>query len=103
VASVVHARLHDSPRRVKDAKDAHLHFVPLHTRNVCSAVAPWGKGAQKYFAKCGLNYSQPRNITDMWKWMLQQPSFQASDGSDHFMMIEPVAFTVPEVQGFVRS
>jgi hypothetical protein len=40
------------------------------------------------FEKCGIDHGRHHNITGMWRWLLQQPSFRDSDGSDHFIMVD---------------
>jgi hypothetical protein len=40
------------------------------------------------FKPCGLDFPEHHNITGMWEWLLQQPAFARSNGSDHFLVIE---------------
>ena len=69
--------------RVMDPKEADLFFIPLRHVDVCQ----WYENALAPFEECGLVHG-PHNITGMWQWLMQQPSFSESDGSDHFLFME---------------
>jgi hypothetical protein len=64
-------------------EEADVLFVPLHTRNVCNAYP------RSIWRKCGIDYHKHKDLPGMWRWLLQQPSFAASNGSDHFIITEP--------------
>ena len=81
IAQNVHGRLQRSKRVVTDPSDADLFFIPMHARQSC--FASW---YHQPFAACGVDYSLYSKHTRFWSWMHQQPSFQASDGSDHFII-----------------
>ena len=89
VSTVVEARLRYGPRATSDAQRADIFFIPWRTRNMCVQ-----KSAVDGFKRCGVDFLQGRNVPGMWRWMLQQPSFQASDGSDHFLIIDPPRLSV---------
>jgi hypothetical protein len=89
-AAVTHARLAASPRRTRDATEAHLFFIPLETRNMCIAGSARNRAgaAVAPFKGCGVDYEAYKDIPGMWRWLLWQESFAAGDGSSHFMFIE---------------
>jgi hypothetical protein len=92
LATTMHARLRFSYRAVASPAEAHLHFIPLESKLTCQTNSGWGNDTRRDFLrKCGYDFrgAQTRTIPDMWKWLLTQPSFQRSDGSDHFIIIEP--------------
>ena len=99
VAALLAARLQNSTRTTRDASAADVFFIPLSTRNSLvaqMAVRPWRKN-------CGVDFISGRNITRMWRWLLEQPSFQESDGSDHFLVIEPPKAHMANVRHFSAS
>ena len=93
IAAIVHARLEKSYRRVSQPEDAHLKFIPLQTRNMCFAGDNY---TLTEFEGCGINFQASMNLPGMWKWLLSQPSFVNSNGSDHFMIVEPPFFIAQE-------
>jgi hypothetical protein len=95
LATAMHARLQASDRRVTDPARADLFFIPLESRHTCATSTGFrGDEARGYFERCGYDYRDraQRTIPDMWKWLLTQPSFRDSDGSDHFVIIEPAGW-----------
>ena len=90
LALMLQGRLASSPRVTTDPSQAHLKFIPLHTRNVCSRHYITGKrNVTAFYETCGLQYEGRNALPDLWHWLLKQPSFAESDGSDHFIVIEP--------------
>ena len=77
----------NSPRRVSRAAKAHLKLIPMHTRNVCFAGDH--RGTMDPFQDCGIDYEAGKDLPGMWRWLLAQPSFSQSNGSDHFIVIDP--------------
>jgi hypothetical protein len=62
---------------------ADLFFIPLHARQVC--FAGWYANADA----CGVSYgkySGKDKVTQFWTWLAQQPSWQRSNGADHFII-----------------
>lgn len=93
VSTVVEARLRHGPRATGDARRADVFFIPWRTRDMCvtlSAVQP--------FKRCGVDFSQGRDVPAMWRWLLQQPAFQESDGGDHFLILDPPRLIVRRPQ-----
>lgn len=83
-STVMQARLRLGGRDERDPAKAHLFFVPFMTRNMCIA---WGV---RVFRQCDAGEPPAmRDVAGMWRWLLAQPQFASSDGSDHFMVIEP--------------
>ena len=85
VAALVASRLQNSIRATADASAADVFFIPFSTRNSCvleDAVKHWRD-------KCGVDFISGRNTTRLWTWLLAQPSFKNSNGSDHVLIIEP--------------
>jgi hypothetical protein len=107
LAPMLHARLAGSPREVADPARAHLLFVPLDSRLTCHTATGWqGDQARPYLERCGYDWRSrtTKSIPDMWKWLLAQRSFAQSDGSDHFIIIEPSGFHSPAgAEPFVRT
>jgi hypothetical protein len=92
LATTMQARLQASYRAVASPEQAHLHFIPLESKLTCQTNSGWGNDTRRAFLQtCGFDFrdAQTRTIPDMWKWLLKQPSFQRSNGSDHFIIIEP--------------
>jgi hypothetical protein len=88
-ATVLEARLRRSNRRVTKPSKAHLFFIPLECRVTCQTGTGWlGDPLRPWFQSLGYDYrpQQTRSIPDMWKWLLTQPGFRDSDGSDHFIV-----------------
>ena len=74
--------------RVQNPDEADLLYIPIHQRNMCSASA-WSTHSAAYFAQqCGIDYLAVKDVPGMWRWLLQQPSFLRSNGSDHFIITE---------------
>lgn len=89
----MHARLIDSPRAVTDPSQANLFHIPFYS---------WQYGHPHSFAryrKCGVDYVGYGDIaTNLWKWLLQQKSFQDSDCSDHFIVLAEVRDAIQVVR-----
>jgi hypothetical protein len=89
----VHARLIDSPRAVKDPTKAQLFHIPFYS---------WQYGHPRNFGRyreCGVDYVGFGDVaTKLWHWLLQQVSFQASDCSDHFIILAEVRDAIQVVR-----
>ena len=99
VAALLAARLQNSTRTTRDASAADMFFIPFSTRNSLvreEAVSYWRDD-------CGIDFYSGRNITRFWRWMLAQPSFNSSDGSDHFLVIEPPKNHMKMVRSHARA
>ena len=75
----VHRRLMSSELRTSDPSRARMFFIPLYLaqtihRSIWDLPPVFPEG--------------PRNVTALWRWMLTQPSFASSDGSDHFVVTD---------------
>ena len=82
MGKMMHARLADSYRLVRDPTEAHVFFIPLDTQDSCYAR----KGSEQWANwECGIDFRQYSDISGMWQWLLQQESFLNSNGSDHFI------------------
>jgi hypothetical protein len=55
----------------------------METYNQC-----WAKRMASTFYDCGVDYKKYADISAVWRWLAQQPSFLQSDGSDHFVFAE---------------
>lgn len=64
---------------VTDASEANLFFIPVYASVVCQDTL---------VGDCGPDPHQYRNFTAIWEFIRQQPSWQASDGSDHFVITD---------------
>lgn len=83
-STVIEARLRFGNRNERYPEKADVFYIPFMSRNMC--VNYGGKP----FRDCGLvDFVKMRNVTGMWRWLLEQPHFLQSDGSDHFLVIEP--------------
>jgi hypothetical protein len=98
VASVAHARLASSFRRVYTPANAHLFFIPLQTRNMCFAGD--ARNTVTPFKACGVDFEAHKDLPGMWRWLLHETPFGTSDGSDHFIVVEP---PYAHMQGRVRA
>jgi hypothetical protein len=90
IAPMVHARLAAGKRAVADPQDASLFFIPLYARQICRA------DAYTAMAQCGLDFSRYADPGPLWRWLLEQPAFRQSSGSDHFMILSQT------LSGFMR-
>ena len=79
------ARLESGYRRVDDPGDAQLFFIPLEIYDTCMADK---RKMQAINRECGIDYRKHSDFVAMWRWLLQQDAFAASDGSDHFLFTE---------------
>ena len=80
IAPMVHARLLRGRRVVTDAAAADLFFIPLDVVRTCDhyRYAP--------LADCGVSFEPFRRYSSLWAWLEGQPSWQRSDGRDHFVI-----------------
>jgi Exostosin family len=85
IGKVMRARMHASYRRVDKPEEADLFFIPLDAYDTCYARS---QQVQTVNQECGINYTSYGAVPNMWRWLLKQPSFQKSDGSDHFVFAE---------------
>lgn len=84
VAPVMHAALEGSGRTTQDPKEAGVFFIPFYTQQICRHEA------LKRINECQLDFGQHKQPRNLWKWMLKQPSFLKSDGSDHFIVFAEI-------------
>jgi hypothetical protein len=70
--------------RVDNPDEADVFFIPIRHIDVCLAY----HNAMAAFAKCGIDHGEHHDLPGMWRWLLQQPSFRDSDGSDHFLFLD---------------
>lgn len=81
----VHARLASSPRAVTDPADADLFHIPFYS---------WQFGRPRMFRhlrKCGVDFVRHGDAAlKLWRWLMEQESFQRSDCSDHFIVLAEV-------------
>lgn len=82
IAPIMHARLATSARREHNPVKAHTFFIPFYTRQITKAHKFYG-----HYMQYGVDFSEYQDYAAFWAWMLEQPSFQNSDGSDHFMVL----------------
>lgn len=81
LADVVHARLAHGSRVVTDPAEADLFFLPLDVVRTCDH-AVYARPQ-----KCGVDYSLYADFDRFWRWLSEQPTWQASDGSNHFVVM----------------
>jgi hypothetical protein len=63
-----------------DPEEADLFFIPLDAWKIC---APHWYSA---YEQCGISYRKFASSSNFWSWMHEQPSWQSSDGSNHFII-----------------
>ena len=82
----MHARLAASRRRTHDPASAHLFVIPFYS---------WQFGHKSSFdnyRSCGVDFASYQDpARRLWQWLLEQPSFQNSNCSDHFVVLAEVA------------
>ena len=93
---MMHARMQNSYRKVTDPEQADLFLIPLAAYDTCYARP----GVSEEDRNCDRSYSDYRFVKNVWRWLAEQPSFQRSDGSDHFVFAE---FPLPYLDHKVRS
>ena len=67
--------------RVEDPAQADVFFIPIRNTDVCLSHG----NIMAAFERCGIDHGDHHNLPGMWRWLLQQPTFRDSDGSNHFM------------------
>ena len=87
-SKVARARLQTGYRRVFDPNEAHLFYLPLEVYDVCQADK---RSFRDFHKGCGLPFRDltvTHDFPAMWRWLLAQPAFAQSDGTDHFLFTE---------------
>jgi hypothetical protein len=78
-----HYRLTHSSFTTTNSSEAQLFFIPVYPYLVTYTDPNPG-------GYCGPSLHGYKNFTGMWTWLRNQPSYQRSNGSDHFIMsIDP--------------
>ena len=109
----MHKRLTESRFSTRDAGNATLFFIPLYIPQLCmpeaytrfeacgvdfspipdsssaSEVQPtWAQTTENPWTRLqGTPEPDADHAEAVWRWLLQQESFQKSDGSDHFIVV----------------
>jgi hypothetical protein len=84
VAPIMHAALEGSRRATNDPEKAGVFFIPFYTQQICRHQA------LHQISTCGLDFQKHKQPRNLWNWMLKQPSFLKSDGSDHFIVFAEI-------------